>query len=73
MKSPGLDQRAFAAELPAHAETQEEHVNHAALNKLEGRDNSNLPPYNPADYAGSPPVQGDDRRFEKGGPNVVMP
>lgn len=72
LKSPGLDQKGFAAELPTHRETQEEHVNHAALSKLEGRD-SGLPPYNPADY-GQPPVQsGGGRTYEKGGPNMVMP
>jgi hypothetical protein len=71
MKSPGLEQKSFAAELPTHNETQEEHVNHATLSKLEGRDQ--LPPYNPRDYANHPALRTGGGSYEKGGPNIVMP
>jgi len=40
MRSPALEQKAFAAELPTHTETREEYdpvANQATLSKLEGR------------------------------------
>jgi hypothetical protein len=40
MRSPAVEQKAFAAELPTHTETREEHEpvsNQATLSKLEGR------------------------------------
>jgi len=64
-RSPALDQKMFAAELPTHAETAEEHVNRDALLRLEGRDD--LPPYNPQDYANVPPVQTGGPSYEKDG------
>jgi len=71
-RSPALDQKAFAAELPTHTETAEEHVNRHALQMLEGRDG--LPPYDPREYAAVPPVQtGGAPGYEKGGPQDMVP
>jgi len=72
MKSPVVDQKGFAAELPTHTETREEHepvANQVALSKLEGR------PVGPdAGYKynaqNSGPLQGGHRQ---GGPGFVMP
>ncbi|KAF2817226.1 uncharacterized protein BDZ99DRAFT_456979 [Mytilinidion resinicola] len=65
MRSPGMEQKGFAAELPAMAETREEHDgSRDALKKLEGQDrNSQYPadqkqnyrPYNPESFSRPPP------------------
>jgi hypothetical protein len=63
IRSPGIEQKAFASELPAMQEKDEENnPDHAdALKKLEARD-SNVPyKYNPADYAQIPPGQFSQR------------
>ncbi|KAI4921608.1 hypothetical protein J4E90_000034 [Alternaria incomplexa] len=55
MKSPGLEQKAFAAELPTMEETKEEHNSHQR--RPSGQQGQQAYAYNPQDYARAPGQQ----------------